>query len=137
MHRRDSVIRLRAPVGRHTVLLNDIAVGYSELEDADPALGRARGRFRPGVGYDLVQPIFRLYAEAVPTPGGDVADQPKLDRYHRSRDKLGLSLQDDAGRAIRTTAIHIIDYPDRPDGTLEVEVLIVDKAYWSRRTGHE
>jgi hypothetical protein len=131
------MIRLRAPVGRHTILLEDVAVGYSELEEVDSALGRARGKFRPGVGYDLVQPIFRLYAEAVPTPGGDVADQRKLDRYHRSRDKLGLQLQDDAGRPVRTTAIHIIDYSDRPDGTIEVEILISDPAYWSRRTGHE
>ena len=131
------MIRLRAPVGRHTVLLNDVVVGYSDLEEVDPALGRARGMFRPGVGYDLVQPIFRLYAEAIPTPGGDVVDQQKLDRYHRSREKLGLRLQDDGGREIRTTAIHIIDHSDRPEGKIEVEVLIADKGYWRRRTGHE
>jgi hypothetical protein len=131
------MVKLRAPVGRHTILLKDVAVGYSDLEDIDAALGRARGRFRPGVGYDLVQPIFRLYAEAVPDPGGDVADQEKLDRYHRSRDKLALSLQDDTGREVRATAIHIIDYSDRPDGSIEVEVLISDKSYWKRRTGRE
>ena len=131
------MVKLRAPVGRHTILLKDVAVGYSDLEDIDAALGRARGKFRPGVGYDLVQPVFRLYAEAIPSPGSDVADQGKLDRYHRSRDKLGLSLEDDTGREVRTTAIHIIDYSDRPDGSIEVEVLISDKAYWRRRTGRE
>ena len=116
----------------HTVRLHGIAIGYSELEDADPALGRARGRFRPGVGYELVQPIFRLFAEAVPVPGADVEDAEKLDRYHRSRDALDLSLEDNAGRSIRTSAIHISDYSSRRDGTIELEVLISDPEYWSR-----
>jgi hypothetical protein len=121
------------PPGRHTVLLHGVAVGYSELEDIDPALGRARGAFRPGVGYDLVQPVFKLYSEAVPSPGADVADAEKLERYQRSRDALGLSLQDDAGRTVRTSAIHISDYSDGRGGRIEVEVLISDRAYWTSR----
>lgn len=119
---------------RHTVKLHGVAVGYSDLEEVDPELGRARGRFRPGAGYDLVQPVFRLFAEAVPAPGARVEDQDKLDRYHRSRDALGLSLEDDAGREVRTTAIHISDYSERAHGTIEVEVLIADAEYWRRRT---
>lgn len=119
---------------RHTVKLHGVAVGYSELEDVEPSLGRARGRFRPGVGYELVQPIFRLFVEAVPTPGASVTDQEKLDRYHRSRDALGLSLEDDSGRPIRTSAIHISDYSERKGGTIDVEVLISDRSYWNRRT---
>lgn len=125
--------QLPAPTGRHTVKLQNVTIGYSDLEDVDPALGKARGRFRPGVGYDLVQPVFRLYAEAVPAPGAPVADAEKLERYHRSRDALALSLEDDTGRAIRTTAIHIIDYSTRKGGTLEVEVLISDPGYWKAR----
>ena len=121
--------------GRHTVKLHGVAVGYSDLEHAEPSLGRARGRFRPGVGYDLVQPVFQLYAEAVPAPGGAVADPEKLDRYHRSRDALGLSLEDDAGCRIRTSAIHISDYSERRGGSIELEVLISDAAYWERRGG--
>lgn len=113
--------------------LHGVAIGYSDLEDVDPALGRARGRFRPGVGYDLVQPVFRLYAEAVPVPGAEVADAEKLDRYHRSRDALGLSLEDSSGRAIRTSAIHISDYTTRRGGTIELEALISDKDYWRER----
>jgi hypothetical protein len=120
-------------VSRHTVKLKNIVVGWSDLELADPALGRARGRFRPGVGYELVQPVFQLYSEAVPEPGGEAADQDKLDRYHRSRDALGLSLEDDAGSPIRASAIHIVDYPNRKDVALEVEVLITDRDYWRRR----
>jgi hypothetical protein len=129
MHRRDAM----TPAGRHTVKLHGIVVGYSELEDGDPELGRARGLFRPGVGYDLVQPVFQLYVEAVPVPGGDVADQAKLDRYHKSRDALGLSLEDDTGRAVSTSALHISDYSQRAGGRLELEALITDHAYWKRR----
>lgn len=129
MHRGDSL----SPEGRHTLKLHGIAVGYSELEDVEPELGRARGKFRPGVGYDLVQPVFRLFVEAVPSPGGDVADQDKLDRYHKSRDALALLLEDDTGRRIHTSAIHIADYSDRRGGGIDLEVLISDRAYWKRR----
>ena len=120
-------------MARHIVRLKDIIVGWSDLEVAEPSLGRARGRFRPGVGYDLVQPVFQLFAQAVPTPGGDAADPEKLARYHKSRDALGLSLEDDAGRSIRTSAIHIVDYADEKKAPLEVEVLISDRDYWKRR----
>ena len=113
--------------------LHGIAVGYSDLEDVEPAIGRARGRFRPGAGYELVQPVFQLYVEAVPGPGTEVKDKEKLDRYHRSRDALGLSLEDDSGRAIRTTAIHISDYSELRGGTMEIEVLISDSGYWKQR----
>jgi len=129
VHRGDSL----SPAGRHTVKLHGIAIGYSDLEDVDPALGRARGAFRPAVGYDLVQPVFRLFAEAVPSRGGDVTDIVKLDRYHKSRDALDLSLEDDSGRQIRTSAIHIADYSDRRGGAMELEVLIADLTYWKRR----
>ena len=121
--------------GRHTVKLKGIAVGYSDLEEIDPALGRARGKFRPGVGYDLVQPVFQLFSEAIPTPGGKVADQEKLHRYYRSRDALGLTLEDDEGRTIRTSSIHISDYSKRADGTIDLEVLISDRDYWKNRPG--
>ncbi|MEX2178282.1 MAG: hypothetical protein WD801_06200 [Gemmatimonadaceae bacterium] len=120
-------------MSRHTVRLKDIVVGWSDLDDVDPALGRARGRFRPGVGYELVQPVFQLYTEAVPAPGAQVADAEKLDRYHRSRDALGLSLEDESGRAITTSAIHIADYSDRRGGHIELDVLITDRGYWGRR----
>ena len=123
-----------SPAGRHTVKLHGIAVGYSDLETVDPTLGRARGRFRPGVGYDLVQPVFRLFAEAVPDAGGPVSDDEKLERYHKSRDALSLELEDDAGRPVATSSIHISDYSHRPSGTMELEVLISDRAYWHRRS---
>jgi hypothetical protein len=130
----DELLGRKGNVSRHTVRLKDIVVGWSDLEDAEPNLGRARGRFRPGLGYDLVQPVFQLYARAVPTPGADAADQDLLDRYHRSRDLLDLSLFDDAGQAIRTSAIHISDYSEQKGGSIELEVLIADRDYWNHRS---
>lgn len=116
---------------RHTLRLHGVTVGWSDLEHAEPSAGRARGQFRPGVGYDLVQPVFRLFAEAVPADGP--RDETKLRRYHRSRDALGLELFDDAGARIPTAAIHIVDY-DAGD-VRELDVLISDEAYWARRNG--
>jgi hypothetical protein len=81
-----------------------------------------------------VQPVFRLFTEAVPDAGGPVTDDEKLARYHKSRDALSLQLEDDAGRSVTTSAIHISDYSHRPRGAMELEVLISDRGYWSRRS---
>ena len=118
---------------KHTVRLKGVIVGHSELENADRGVRRAWGAFRPGVGYELVEPIFRLFTEAVP-PNGGARDEAKLARYHGARDKLGLELVDAAGRQIRTTTIHIADYrDDSADGRIELDVLISDDQYWARR----
>jgi len=116
---------------RHTLRLHGVTVGWSDLEHTEPSAGRAHGHFRPGLGYDLVQPVFRLFAEAVPRSGP--RDEAKLRRYHKSRDALGLELFDDAGALIPTSAIHIVDY-DAGDAR-ELDVLIADEAYWERRGG--
>ena len=118
---------------KHTVRLEGVIVGHSELEHADRGVGRAWGAFRPAMGYELVQPVFRLFSEAVPEAGGS-RDDAKLKRYHGARDALGLELVDASGRPIRTSAIHIADYTgDAGDGTIELDVLISDDAYWARR----
>jgi hypothetical protein len=119
---------------RHTVKLHGVIVGHSDLEETDPSLGRAWGVFRPGLGYELVQPIFRLFTEAVPMPGGEPRDREKLERYHAARDRLGLSLVDAAGEPIATSAIHIADYTEeRGKKAIELDVLISDEEYWSGR----
>jgi hypothetical protein len=117
---------------RHTVKLHGVIVGYSELEERDESLGRAWGRFRPGLGYELVQPIFRLFSEAVPTPGGEPRDQEVLARYHAARDKLGLVLVNAEGERIATSAIHIADYTvEQGAEALELDVLISDDGFWA------
>jgi hypothetical protein len=119
---------------RHTLKLHGVVVGWSDLERVEPDLGRARGRFRPGVGYELVQPVFRLFAEAVPRAGGE-RDEVKLARYYESRDALQLELVDTAGQHIPTSAIHIADYTsDATGGDCELDVLIADAGYWERRS---
>jgi hypothetical protein len=112
---------------RHTVKLHGVVVGHSELEQRDVVTRRAWGRFRPALGYDLVQPVFQLFTEAVPMPGGEPRDQEKLARYHAARDRLGLELVDAAGRTIAAAAIHIADYGER---AIELEVLVSDEAFW-------
>jgi hypothetical protein len=117
---------------RHTVTLHGIVVGHSELEARDESLGRAWGRFRPGLGYELVQPVFRLFSEAVPMPGGEPLDQDKLARYHSARDRLGLELVDASGRRIPTSAIHIADYTQgHGRDAIELDVLTTDVQFWA------
>lgn len=118
---------------KHTVRLHGVIVGHSELENVEPELGRAWGRLRPGVGYELVQPVFRLFAQAVPRDGA-AKDQSMLERYYQSRDALSLELIDASGRAIRTSAIHIADYTiEEGSEALELDVLISESAYWTAR----
>ncbi|HEY2027425.1 MAG TPA: hypothetical protein VGG78_10475 [Gemmatimonadaceae bacterium] len=118
---------------RHTVKMHGVIVGHSDLERRDASSRRAWGRFRPGLGYDLVQPVFRLFSEAVPMPGGEPLDEDKLARYHSARDKLGLELLDAAGHRIETSAIHIADYTkERGKDAIELEVLIAEDRYWNR-----
>jgi hypothetical protein len=117
---------------RHTVTLQGVIVGHSELEQRDAMTGRAWGRFRPGLGYELVQPVFRLFTEAVPMPGGEPRDEEKLARYHAARDKLGLVLVDATGRTIGASMIHIADYRAvKGKDELELEVLVSDEDFWS------
>jgi hypothetical protein len=119
---------------RHTLKLHGVIVGWSELERIEPDAGRARGRFRPGIGYELVQPIFRLYAEAVPR-SAETRDEAKLARYYKSRDALELELVDASGRRIPTSAIHIADYTNGGGSDdCELDVLIADAGYWERRS---
>lgn len=122
---------------RHVVRLAGVIIGYSDLEDAWPGEGRARGVFRPGIGYELVEPVFRLYTAAVPVARGPVVDEAKLDRYHQSRDALGLTLEEPDGTVVRTSGIHIADYTSDGAGERELDVLISDGGYWERRAARE
>jgi len=120
---------------RHTIRLQSVIVGYSELEHIEPDLRRAWGAFRPGLGYELVQPVFRLFAQAVPRDGS-AKDAEMLERYYSARDALQLRLEDPSGRLIRTSAIHIADYTvEEGSAALEVDALISEDAYWQTRVG--
>lgn len=116
---------------RHTLRLKGVIIGHSDLEHAERFVGRAWGTFRPGLGYDLVQPIFRLFSEAKPKDGPE--DEEKLARYYKARDTLPLELVDEQGTPIATSAIHIVDHTQEREKTLELDVLIKDDRYWSAR----
>ena len=117
---------------RHTVRLHGVIVGHSELENVEPDVGRAWGRFRPGLGYELVQPVFRIFAQAVPRDG--TTDNTLLERYYSARDALNLELLGADGNAIRTSAIHIADYTiEEGPAAIALDVLIPDEVYWSQR----
>ena len=118
---------------KHTLKLHGVIVGHSELEHSERGVGRAWGSFRPGLGYDLVQPVFRLYAQAIARDGSE-QDGTRLERYYKARDALQLELVDAQGAAIPTSTIHIADYTieDGPSA-IELDVLISDEDYWARR----
>lgn len=116
----------------HTVRLHGVVVGHSELENAEPDVRRAWGAFRPALGYELVQPVFRLFSQAVPRDGSST-NVAMLERYYRARDTLGLELQNAAGETIETTAIHIADYSVDDEVDITLDVLIKDDVYWEER----
>ena len=106
------------------VKMRGVIVGRAALAPSAPETGVLTGPFRPGLGYDLVQPVFRLYAEAVPRDGGGATDEAKLARFFKARDALALELHDARGRLMPTRAIMIYDATEEsgPDA-LELEVI--------------
>jgi hypothetical protein len=118
---------------KHTVRLKGVIVGHSDLEHIEPGTGRAWGPFRPGLGYELVQPVFRLFAHAVPRDGS-ARDVAMLDRYRGARDALELHLEDTNGKRIPTSTIHIADYTvEEGERAIQLDVLIPDEGYWRQR----
>jgi len=80
-----------------------------------------------------VQPVFRLFARAVPHDGSP-RDDALLERYHDARDKLELLLEDPTGKRIPTSTIHIADYTvEAGEREIQLDVLIRDEAYWRHR----
>ncbi|MEO7084336.1 MAG: hypothetical protein ABI442_17215 [Gemmatimonadaceae bacterium] len=122
---------------RHTVKLHGVIVGHSELEHADRDIGRAWGAFRPGLGYELVQPVFRLFSQAVPLDGSP-RDESRLERYFAARDALKLTLEDGAGATIPVSAVHIADYTvESGPSAIALDVLIKNDDYWASRPDSE
>jgi hypothetical protein len=93
MHLSDSVMSF-------TLRMSGVIVGRSELETRDAARRIARGAFRPGLGYELTEPVFALYDRA-----GD--DVEALARYEKARDALRLELTDSSGTAVNVRGVHI------------------------------
>ena len=97
--------------------MSGVIVGRSELETRDAAHGLARGAFRPGLGYELTEPIFALLDDA-----GD--DAEALARYRKARDALRLTLTDSSGATVSMRNPHIRrggTAPGEPALVLEIE----------------
>ena len=110
---------------RYTLKLRDVVIGWSDLERRDRGTGIARGDFRPGLGWDLVEPIFVLRPTDPTAP--DAADREH--RYRRARDTLSLSLHAGDGTMVDTARIDVMR--DEASATdLALEVVVVDQAFW-------
>jgi len=79
--------------------MSGVIVGRSELETRDADRRIASGVFRPGLGYDLVEPVFSLY--------DDAHDADALARYRKARDALRLQLTAASGTPVNVRELHI------------------------------
>jgi hypothetical protein len=103
--------------------MSGVIVGRSELENRDPTRRLASGVFRPGLGYDLVQPIFELFETA-----RDSAEA--LSRYRKSRDALRLQLTDSSGSVLTVRELHI--RRNAGSGATMLEVETDDPEFWTQ-----
>ena len=101
-----------------TLKLHGVIIGRSDLEERDSEARTASGPFRKGAGYDLVEPIFDLRRA-----GADA------ERYRKARDTLALTLYDDAGVLLDTSAIDL--EPGNTAGQLTLRATIVDPRFWA------
>jgi hypothetical protein len=95
-------------------------------------MGTATGLFTPTDGYQRVQPVFRLFAQAHGDAGRQ--DDRLLAAYYRAPDALSLTLETEDGTEIPTSVVHIADFRDEIDETsCEVEVHVRDSSFFSVR----
>lgn len=109
-----------------TLKLRDVIVGRSELEERDREHGVARGPFRPGLGWDLVEPIFGLAESA----RGTVSDEQR-ERYRRARDTLALALYAPNDALVESVRLEVHKDATSPTG-LMLDATIVDDDFWRR-----
>ena len=87
---------------RYEIIFRGELVGTSDLEDRDESIGVAIGRFVPGPAYESVRPVFLHFTEAE-----EQNDAKKMKLYYDARQRLQLTLRNQHGLPIETTAIHI------------------------------
>ena len=109
----------------YTLTMSGVIVGRSELETRDAEAGVARGAFRPGLGYELAQPVFALYQ-------GLGSDAEGLARYRKARDALRLNLTDSAGTSVSVRDLHIRPSTDgeSSESGLVLEIVTDDARIW-------
>jgi hypothetical protein len=108
----------------YVLKLRDVIVGRADLTERDTARSSARGSFRPGLGWELVEPIFAL-ARA----GGEVPSDADRARYRRARDTLALALYAPDGTLVDTVRLDVLVDDSSPTG-LVLDAAIVDPGFW-------
>jgi hypothetical protein len=109
--------------------LKNVIVGRTNFEVRDPETRTARGVFRPGLGWELVEPVFQLYADAT---AGAKHDEALLARFRKARDSLDLAVFDGNGTMVDTGPI-LISHESEIAPTLTIEALVVDESFWRQR----
>jgi hypothetical protein len=108
----------------YVLKLRDVIVGRSDLAERDRAHSTARGVFRPGLGWELVEPIYALL------PLGDASvTAEERDRYRRARDTLALALYAPNGTLIETARIDVLADSSSSTG-LTLDVGLMDDEFW-------
>ena len=110
----------------YVLKLRDVIVGRSSLDTRDAARHSARGAFRPGLGWELVEPIFDL----LPLTATHATDEQRA-RYRKARDTLALALYAPDGTLVDTVRIDVVRDPASSTG-LTLDVGIVDDAFFTR-----
>jgi hypothetical protein len=95
--------------------LHGVIVGRSDLEERDGVSRRVSGVFRPGPGYELVEPVFALRTS-------DPA------RYRRALEKLKLDLVDSTGTAFAVSDVAI--ETDEASTGLRIRATVTSGAFW-------
>ena len=106
--------------------MSGVVVGRTDLENRDAARQIAHGAFRPGLGYELAQPVFDMYEAAH-------SDAAARDRYRRAREALQLQLTDPGGSTVGFRELHIRRSDGEPAGSKDyvIEVVTDDPQLWS------
>lgn len=108
-----------------TLTMSNVIVGRSELENRDAGRRVATGVFRPGLGYELAQPVFDLY-------DGAAGDSAALARYRNARDKLRLTLASASGATVDVRELRVRRAGDASAATsLILEIETDDPAFWA------
>lgn len=112
-----------------TLTMAGVIVGRTELEIRDPAQRIVQGVFRPGLGYELVEPVFSLNT-------GPETSPEAYARYLKAKAALRLQLADSSGTPIKIRDLHIRrrSSASSSNGELVIEVETDDPAVWNATT---
>jgi len=93
---------------RFQIYSRETMIGQSNLDQLDPPMGIASGKFVPSADYKDVQPVFRLYVEATTNASGQASEM--LKRYYQEQDRLQLTVRLPDGEGVPVQWVHIEDF---------------------------